>query len=355
MRRLGVALALLGLCGGVALAARVPLRVVVVEAEPRDAEVARRLRGQTSDLDVELVTVHAPAPESEVGGAEAARLAEAEGARVVIWFEHAADVIVVHVVDPRTRSELLRDVTSAGSGAAAESARAEAAALVARGALRALARGGRIGVGSPPGTREPEVPPDAPEPPPPDPIPDGPDIEVHGGRPALRVTVGWQTAFDAETPTGQHGLDVRLGLGRGAWHVALGALAGLPARLEDDAVAIEVARHGLLVAGGFERRGRRLRLGLGAALGVIAFFRSSAALSAEVSATPSQTTPVFFVRPEATASLRLGGGLWLQLTGAADVLLPRPDFGYQIAGSFASRHRFWPVEPRVGLALTLKN
>lgn len=353
MRRLGVALALLGLSGGVASAARVPLRVVVVEAEPRDAEVARRLRGQTSDLDVELVTVRAPAPQGD--SAEAARLAEAEGARVVIWFEHAADVIVVHVVDPRTRSELLRDVTSAGSGAAAESARAEAAALVARGALRALARGGRIGVGSPPGAREPELPPDAPTPAPPEPIPDGPDIEVRGGRPALRITVGWQTAFDAETPTGQHGLDVRLGLGRGAWYVALGALAGLPVALDDDAVAIEVARHGLLVAGGVERRGRRLRLGLGAALGVIAFFRSSAALSAEVSATPSQTTPVFFVSPEATASLRLGGGLWLQLTGAADVLLPRPDFGYQIAGSFASRHRFWPVEPRLGVALTLKN
>ncbi len=353
MRRLGVALALLGLCGGVATAARVPLRVVVVEAEPRDAEVARRLRGQTSDLDVELVTVRAPAPQGD--SSEAARLAEAEGARVVIWFEHAADVIVVHVVDPRTRSELLRDVTSAGSGAAAESARAEAAALVARGALRALARGGRIGVGSPPGAREPEVPPDAPTPAPPEPGPDGPDIEVHGGRPALRVTVGWQLAFDGETPRGQHGLDVRLGLGRGAWHIALGALAGLPVELDDDAVAIEVARHGLLVAGGVERRGRRLRLGAGAALGVIAFFRSSAALSPEVSATPSQTTPVFFVSPEATASLRLGGGLWLQLTGAADVLLPRPDFGYQIAGSFASRHRFWPVEPRVGLALTLKN
>ncbi|MCC6994240.1 MAG: hypothetical protein IT370_06380 [Deltaproteobacteria bacterium] len=353
MRRLGVALALLGLCGGVALAARVPLRVVVVEAEPRDAEVARRLRGQTSDLDVELVSVRAPAPQGD--RADVARLAEVEGARVVIWFEHAADVIVVHLVDPRTRSELLRDVTSAGSGAAAESARAEAAALVARGALRALARGGRIGVGSPPGAREPEVPPDAPEPPPPEPSPDGPDIEVRGGRPALRVTVGWQLAFDGETPTGQHGLDVRLGLGRGAWHVALGALAGLPGELDDDDVAIEVARHGLLVAGGVERRGRRLRLGLGAALGVIAFFRSSAALSAEVSATPSQTTPVFFVSPEATASLRLGGGLWLQLTGAADVLLPRPDFGYQIAGRFASRHRFWPVEPRVGVALTLKN
>ncbi|MEA2699675.1 MAG: hypothetical protein QOI66_3946, partial [Myxococcales bacterium] len=185
LARLAVGLSVLAARGsGPARAAdtvpAVPLRVIVRLGEETDQKVLARLRGHASDLAITFVTAADDARPAglvdQIAGADA--LAAREQADAVIWFSYGhcghagtppvaagtgvpgatgvvdVDRLVVHIGQPKTRSVLVRAVgrLTCGRGAAAaarageDSAAFEAAAIVVRATLVAIAEGGSVGV-----------------------------------------------------------------------------------------------------------------------------------------------------------------------------------------------------------------
>src|SRR6185503_6375025 len=107
------------------------VRVFVRVEAPDDRALVERVRGQVSDLALELEVV------------EDGRALDDAGALAVVWFarpEPNADRIVVRVMDLRRGRTLVRDLGGGGRAAdgALSSGTLEAAALVVREALREM-------------------------------------------------------------------------------------------------------------------------------------------------------------------------------------------------------------------------
>lgn len=210
--------------------------------DPRDRLLLDRVRGQTSDLNVLLFTdstapIEATLPEQLE---TARRLSEAQHTRVVVWFTHSGDDLTVFVAEPGAGRVLVRSVESA-EGRLGGSAQQEAAALVVRSAMRALAAGGEIGV------TEQEA---APPPPPPPPVEEKP---VEGPTPPAPLPPGWElvqflgarSAFDGVSEIGQHSLFGRLALRRGRYQGELRGALGFPSHLNDAVAKVALLRHGV--------------------------------------------------------------------------------------------------------------
>src|SRR5262249_43333288 len=117
-------------------------------AGPADEQLLSRIRGQVTDLAVDVVVERNAQLEDDVPAQvrAATELAQSRKARVVVWFRHAADGgVTVHVADPADHALWAR-----GVAAFARPARAEAVAWIVGPPLRAPAAGGRIGVPPPP-------------------------------------------------------------------------------------------------------------------------------------------------------------------------------------------------------------
>ena len=160
VRSLGVAL--LGALAGPVWAA--PLRVVVRVTDPGDQALLARIRGQTSDLPVQLIPV---AGDGEAMLAEqmvvARQLAERHEAGAVVWFTRvlcpqmpgAVTGILVQLSQPALRTVLVHSTGSTGSAGCERAAAPlpshalEEAAIAVRSALSAVANGGNIGVQAP--------------------------------------------------------------------------------------------------------------------------------------------------------------------------------------------------------------
>ncbi|HXI59036.1 MAG TPA: hypothetical protein VNO55_23375, partial [Polyangia bacterium] len=161
-----------------AAGAPAPLRVIVRLSQDADQKVLARLRGHASDLAITFVTAADDTRPAglidQIAGADA--LAAREQADAVIWFSYGhcsghtgtpsvaavtgadgveVDRLIVHIGQPKTRSVLVRAVgrLTCGRGPAAAASRAgedsaafEAAAIVVRAALVAIAEGGSVGV-----------------------------------------------------------------------------------------------------------------------------------------------------------------------------------------------------------------
>jgi hypothetical protein len=359
-RALGLLLAALALTAAAPrAAAETPLRAVVRVDGADDEALLQRLRGQVSDLGAALVVERGPLEPRLAGQLDrGAALARAHGAPVVVWFLHPGprDAVVLVAV-PASERVLVRRV-AAGRRAGDRSAMLEAAAVIVRGALRALAAGGRIGIATEAAVRQLEDREPAPvaglpvagPPPPPAPAP---------RRAALgwRAAVGWQVAGDGASPYAQQGIAARLALERGRLLLELAAWAGLPSRLDDGQTTVELTRHaGGLAAGWAVVRGEHLRLVLGAWLGAAAYFRSTAVTAAGVAATPSRASAAFVAGPEARLqwSWRVGqGAVGLELFAGCDAVAGVPDLVYQQAAATVPRTRLWPVQPRGGLSLVV--
>jgi hypothetical protein len=147
------------------------LRVIVRVTTPADSAFVARLRGQTSDLPVEIVEAPAVAlePTSDLRIAAAAALVAGSAGAVVLW--RVPDQVMAYI-ESRPSARLLARSTStaepgpeagvapdapAREGAAPASADLEAAALISRAALKAIIEGQSVG--------EPRPPPPAPAPP----------------------------------------------------------------------------------------------------------------------------------------------------------------------------------------------
>jgi hypothetical protein len=138
-------------------AASAPVRVHVRVEGEADGRLLERLRGQTSDLPVELLAYPVDRPLGSFGDAVNGAFAHcrASSADVVVWLvagaakdrEAAWIVALATCRDGRVLARRLEAGHPAlGGDATAQSGPLEAAALVLRGALGVLAQGGTLGV-----------------------------------------------------------------------------------------------------------------------------------------------------------------------------------------------------------------
>jgi hypothetical protein len=338
------------LCAPAARADPDPMRTVVRVAAPEDEELLSRVQGQTVDVDVELVALRGQRLEPGVAAQirAAAKLAREHDARVVVWFRHARDrEVVVYVAEPGAGTVLVRDIgaPAADSGVVERSAAAEAAALVVRSALRALAAGGRIGVETT------EIAATETQ-------PAMPRVRRRARAPADAVwftSAGWQGVADGASDFGMHGLAVRIGRKSGSLHSALVLAASLPSTMEDDLTSVELARHVAAVAVGYELLSReRALVTAELGLGVVGFFRSTVALEPGAVPTPNRVTPALLVSPGARLLARpiaASESLWLEVSVGVDAVVGRPELGYESGEAFVRRDRLWPVQPRLGLGI----
>lgn len=338
--------------------------VLISTSSPEDEELVGRIRGQVSDLPVKLLVRPGPSPgatpEQQWSAAEA--LVPDGSARVVLWFSYPPEELSVHLADLTSRRLLVRGVpVDARRGHAGRSAAAEAAALIVRSALSALAEGVLVGepVADPLPTRsqalEPlaslslALPPVYSEPLPPAPPP--PATPPRSS--AWVLDVGWQGAMDGQSPAGQQGAQVGLGWESGRWRARVQVLASLPAHLSDEYTQVALSRHAVGVeADAALVSTRRWRLGAGLGVGLAGFLRSTTAQVSDVEPTSARLLPVPYGGPQLAARWR--GGAWaLEASLAMDVLAGVPTLVYQQEGEIVVRNRLWQVQPRAGLAILL--
>jgi len=294
---------------------------VVVRAPAKGAPLVAlavtRLRGQIADLDVDpTFTDVAIEPTLDAQVANAARLAEDDGARAVVWFAVAADGgLDVAVATPTDRRLFVRAIPPDD-----DSAMAEAGAIAARGALRAIALGGTIGVELPP--------------PPP--------------RAQLEASIGWQVALDGGADPGAQALAQRTTIARGAWAGSLELTLGAPLRRGGDAV-VELSRSSAAL--GVERR-----LGggfaIGAAAGALLYHRETVRSPNGLAATPSAFTAAFAAGPELRWRWHPSGvAVGIEATAALDVVAGAPELVVQDASGLRSIGAIRVIQPRIGLSI----
>jgi hypothetical protein len=310
-------------------AAAVPMVVVVRDGGEASLAIAR-LRGQLADLDVTLaIAPGAVEPVLAVQLTAAARLAAAYGARAVVWFLARGGGVVVAIATPDDHRLFVREIPAADPSAVAE-----AAAVAARGALRAIGEGGTIGV----------VVEEVRAPPP-------PRLPRRWG---VDLAVGWQVALDAGADAGAHAIAQRTSVALGPWAIALALSFGAalrdagPAGEGATGVAVELSRSAATV--GLERR--VAGFAIGASIGAIVYRRTTVETPAELMATPSATRAAFVAGPELRWRWRSRGGyLGLDVTAGLDVVVGAPDLAIARGGEVESLGRLRGVQPRFGASI----
>jgi hypothetical protein len=303
-----LALVLTVLAGRAAAQAR-PLIAVLLVNDDGEAELAGRVEGQTSDLELSLVVERRAA-----GGApdlaRATAIASRHGARVVVWFQRDSSSWLVHIAEPSEDREFVRRVAVASEGDLASSATAEGVALIVRGALQALAAGGSIGVAEP--------------------LPATPGDGRRGF-----AAIGWR-AVSAGGPSIHHGVAARAGLASGRWHGDITTGFYPAVAIDDQSATIELERWSFAA-------------GLGVELAPGTAWRAGFAFDP----TPPEITWSPSGSGRARLARRLAGRAWLELAIGAELLLRAPEFGVRSGGSFVIHTRLRPVEPFGALGLVI--
>jgi hypothetical protein len=334
--------------------AQEPWAAVLRASSPEDAQLAERLQGQLSDLPVVLRVSPGPAPSTEATEQwrTAVALAEQGPFRVVIWFHHESEAIVVHVAEPATRRLLVRRVQVETHRRKGRSAAAEAAALIVRSALKALVAGNPVGdvveeVPEPPALDPPAL---EPSPPPPAPAPASSAAPTREG---WGMSVGWQSTLVGDGPLGQHGARLGVGWEGARLRARVLLLASLPTPLSDEYTRVSLSRHAL--GAGVDAAvvsTEHFRLGAGLEVGLAGILRDTVALAPGVQAAPLRLTPSLYGAPTLAARWR-AGPVALEASLALDVLTTVPTLGYQQQGTFILRNSLWRAQPRFGLAILL--
>jgi hypothetical protein len=346
--------------------AKEPMRIVVWVAPDTDWPVVDRIRGQLSDLDVEMTTVDAPGPgaalRAQIEAAE--RLAQERGVRVVLWFDSAtvSDQLIVYLCTPGSGRVLVRKLGSrTRTDKGPTSATLEAAAIVVHGGVEALAAGATIGFtkeevlaesAPPPQRSSPPAPPPAPEVAVPRRSEEGRPLRSSRSRWTLTATIGWQVEAIAPTLADQGPL-AGLRLGVGGWSVGIGASTSLGATLIDPRAHVRIQR-----PAGFARLGREWRiaeqasLDTGVCLGALAFIRNTSDTAPGVTPTASDVNASPFVGPEVSLMLAPAAlPLRVKVTFGLDIVASPIVVGYDAGGTFVQDEGTWPVQPRLGLEL----
>lgn len=318
-------------------------RSIALIYAPEDPELLSRLRGQTADLDWELIVIDAE--EGARSTKEAARLGRARAAAAVIWFEPMDDGLDVHVVDVERGDELRRHASlRPAQDRLIASAAAEAAALMVRSILSSLTSAAHPKIEKRP---PPVVIEHRPKPAP-----------VSSKQTGVHVRLGWQAGFDSNE------LDVwqgpALGLALRLHRIRVGLFAGyaLPRHLEDRLTRLRVSRYSLGLEAGvaFVDEAHVTLSGLVGG-GVLAYERATRALDPQVTPTDARRS----LAPSLAAELRLGfrpsGNVPLSIVTAlsADVVAKAPILTYSEGGRSVERARIWPIQPGLGLFLQLES
>jgi hypothetical protein len=315
-------------------AAADPLLVVVRDGGGGDALAVARLRGQLADLDVS-VTIARGAVEPALGVqlAAATRLAGVYRARAVVWFVARDGGLAVAIATPGDRRLFVREIPSASASAVAE-----AAAVAARGAIRAIQDGGRIGVEVPAVVL-------APAPAVVAVVPAPPELPRTG----FELLVGWQVALDAGADIGAQAVAQRTSVTRGAWAGSLALSLG-PALRHTAAsdVAVELSRSGATL--GIERRAGGFAFGVAA--GALAYHRTTISTQAGLAPTPAAITAAFVAGPEVrwqwrSRELHLG----IDAVVGLDVVLGAPELAVVRGDAIEPLGQIRRVQPRFGLSI----
>jgi hypothetical protein len=276
----------------------------------------------------------------------------------VVWFRRDGDAWIVYVAEPEADRLLVRRIPTDG-GRMAGSTAAEAAALVVRTALRALAAGGTIGVDAP----EPAPPPPAPvvvAAPPPDSDRAMRPLRAFGG-------VAGRSVVDGASDLGHPGVAARIGAAGGRWRVATAGAFHPPIAHERPEATIEVARFDLGVSLGVDLAGaahdgdhdgdhdrsRRWRATAELGLGVARYGRRTTVAADPLLATPSTTSWAALASPAVRVARRITASAWIELAVGIDFIGNAPEFGVASGDMFTVHTTLWPAEPHAGLGLVI--
>lgn len=383
------------------------LHVQVRVERPADEKLLERLRGQTSDLPIELSPQ--PVSPSLSSFADTVRQTFVEcrrsGADVVVWASVAPEpsaslgaTMIAAIATCADEKLLLRRIEAQHPAledrAAVDSGAVESVALVLRSALAILARGGTLGASSTRGVetwRDPPAPtnaatseltkddrwgsaesadratPSRPEPEAPSPVPrvpaassaertdDGARASSESDRSLSAVAqLGFVQAWDGRDAQGQPALSALLALARR--HVQLGARAsfGFATSHDDPFASITLTRHALAASARQQVLTRpSWSLGLAVELGAVLYRRTTRAIADLTQA--EQAARIVAATLGASGSLaRRAGPLSIVLEVGLDVVPAIPRFVYRTQGAVAGTRdavTLWPVAPRLGLSL----
>jgi hypothetical protein len=221
---------------------------------------------------------------------------------------------------------------------------AEAAAIAVRGALRAIAAGGTIGIELP-ATHPANTPPEPEPPPAPAPITPAPTAF------ALEASLGWQAALDGGPAHGAQAVVQRTSLARGSWAGSLALSLGVPGtwRPAKD-VALDVSRSGALLE--VERRiGGGVAIGVGA--GGLIYHRSTTAAPSGLTPTPSASTIAFAATAEVSWHAHVARRFGIVLAAGLDVVAHAPEPSLSRNGMVEVAGTIGAVQPRASLALEI--
>jgi hypothetical protein len=355
-----LALATLALCALTPHGARADaVRAVVRVAAPLDADVAQRIEGQTSDLDVQLERQEVrPGSLAEHAGEASARASE--GA-VVLWFARTASDAPRYLVYVTTRegTSLLARLPMAPPGSLASSA-LETAALVARAALQAIAHGEAVAALAPARDEDPREVPKVGEriatPPteaPQQPVEPRDDPEGDHAASAVRLNVfaGAQQQFDGTGQLGRQGIHLRAGMQWGSLELGLMLAPSFANATRDQLAELLIARHDATATVAFVTASERWPVWIGAHSGVALFDRSTRPTNVRLQARSAQLSAAWLFGPSAGAAL-MSGVFGVSLHAALDVLPNRPELRYA-AEDHSTRLAYAPpwLSPRIALGL----
>ncbi len=315
-------------------------QVLVRVANADDEALLERVRGQVSDLDIDLEVVQEqPA-------------ADASGSKVIVWFtrpDSNADRVVVHAMQSGSDRTLVREI---GDGAPTESGALssgtlEAAALIVREALRELT------------AREPAASTAQP-------LPESSVRVVAASmiiktpdrsRISYRGQVDWTEVLDGVAAFRRQGPTFMLGGIYREFELSLFAGSSLPASESDAHGVIRLRRHVFGVRGGHQwRLTRTFETSLGLRAGAALYARSAEALQTDVTPNGSHLTVSGLIGPE----LRIGwapsaGPIEFTLTSGLDFVLGAPRIGYQVKGQFSPSFEVWRLQPTFGIGVAFRS
>ncbi len=330
--------------------------VVRVAGTPVDAFV-ERIRGQVSDLPIDVRTVELDARADERARA-ALRRGREEGAIAVVWLEPIERGGLLVCITASESGELLvrRLDAPADRADTTTSERLETAAVVVRATLEALLETGRIGApSSPPAPGvEPSPPPEGVSPPSARPPPTAPGPASQVGRsPSFtsRAALGWLAVIDGQTAAGLHGPLARLDVRREHVGIGLQGALSLPATIDDGVVELRLVRAALgadiFLAWPL---GRMFTIEGHAGGGIASFHRSTASRpAAGVAGTPEQTAFTAELTSDVLVSIEPLPALpALRIVAAAGaaLLLAPPRYDFMTTRGIALGPALSSIQPR---------
>jgi hypothetical protein len=333
--------------------AQEPARPRALVHSPSDPELLRRVLGQTSDLEWEIIVTAAAVP-SDRSLPALTRLGARHRASVVIWFEPLERGVAVYVADV-DRGDLFarRAVLPRRNDRLVASASHEAAALIVRSTLESFASGARIGLEA----RQPAPTPDV-VPPREERIAKPRTRVVRARTPGTRLLLqlGWQLGVDSAEDPPWHGPIVRVGAELGRVQLTLSAHGASPRYLEDRLTRVRLERYALAARGVyFLSQGSHWRLGAALGLGAAAYVRSTTALLAAASPTEDRRSFGPMLAGDLLLSWRPSRQFPIGVVAevGADVVPRAPILQYASQSGTIERRRIWPVQPNVIIGLEL--